>query len=221
MADRTSSPAPPRARPRAQSEARVEAYAHGRVPREVRRPQVLALATDLFVERGFAAASMDELAKRAGVSKPVIYDLIGSKEALFAEVCAQEASALADAVQAAVAGEQDQDRKLYAGALAFFRFAEERRAAWDALLSADAAPVNAELTAARRYQAASVARMLAQAAESSGTALDPILADAIAHAINGALEALSVWWRDHPQLSAEALAAIADGLFTPGLKART
>jgi AcrR family transcriptional regulator len=198
---------------------RVGAYAHGRVPRDVRRPQVLALASDLFIERGFAAASMDELAKRAGVSKPVIYDLVGSKEALFGEVCAQEAAALAEAVQSAVAAESDQDRKLYAGALAFFRFAEQRRAAWDALLSADAAPVNAELNAARRFQAASVARMLAEAAESTGAPLDPTFTDACAHAINGALEALSVWWRDHPAVSAEALATLADNLVSPGLRA--
>jgi AcrR family transcriptional regulator len=198
--------------------ARVEAYAHGRVPRDVRRRQVLALATELFVERGFAAASMDELAKRAGVSKPVIYDLIGSKEALFGEVCAQEAAALAVAVQTAVAAEPDQDHKLHAGALAFFRFAAQRRAAWDALLSADTAPVNAELAAARRLQAASVARMLAEGAASSGTQLDPIVVDACAHAINGAFEALSVWWRDHPSVSAEALAALANSLVMPGLR---
>jgi AcrR family transcriptional regulator len=178
----------------------------------------LELATALFVERGFAAASMDELAKRASVSKPVIYDLIGSKEALFGEVCGHEAAALAEAVQTAVAAQPDQEQKLHAGALAFFRFAERRRAAWDALLSADTAPVNAELAAARRLNAASVARLLAEAAASTGTELDPILADACAHAINGAFEALSVWWRDHPGVSAEALALLASNLVMPGLR---
>jgi len=202
----------------ATSGTQVAAYAHGRVPRDVRRRQVLELATELFVERGFAAASMDELAKRAGVSKPVIYDLIGSKEALFGEVCAQEAAALALAVQTSVAAEPDQELKLHAGALAFFRFAAQRRAAWDALLSADTAPVNAELAAARRLQAASVARMLAEGAASSGAELDPIVVDACAHAINGAFEALSVWWRDHPTVSAEALAALANSLVLPGLQ---
>jgi AcrR family transcriptional regulator len=220
VAGRISTPSPTSKRgPAGAAAARVESYAHGRVPRDVRRRHVLALASELFIERGFNAASMDELAKRAGVSKPVIYDLVGSKEALFGEVCAQEAAALADTVQRAVAAEPSQDRKLFAGALAFFRFAEQRRAAWDALISADAAPVNAELAAARRFQAASVARTLAEAAEVSGSAPDPILIDACAHAINGALEALSVWWRDHPSLGAEALAAIADGLVSPGLQA--
>ena len=197
----------------------IHAFAHGRVPRDIRRRQVLAVASDLFIERGFAAASMDELAKRAGVSKPVIYDLIGSKEALFGEICAQEATALGTAVQTAVSAEPDPDHKLHAGALAFFRFAEQRRAAWHALLTADAAPVNEELAAARRFHAAAVARMLAEGAAVTGTELDPALADACAHAINGAFEALSVWWKDHPSVSAETLATIASGLVAPGLRA--
>lgn len=197
----------------------VDAFAHGRVPRDVRRRQVLAVATDLFIERGYAAASMDELAKRAGVSKPVIYDLVGSKEALFGEICAQEAKALAGSVEAAVSAEPDPDHKLHAGALAFFRFAEARRAAWHALLTADNAPINEELAAARRLQAATVARLLAEGAAVTGTELDPALADACAHAINGAFEALSVWWKDHPSVSADTLASVASGLVAPGLRA--
>ncbi|MBM4363784.1 MAG: helix-turn-helix transcriptional regulator, partial [Deltaproteobacteria bacterium] len=103
--------------------AEVAAYPHGRVPREVRRRQVVALAEELFGERGFQAASMDELARRAGVSKPVIYDLVGSKEELFHEVLARESAELAARVEAAVEGEAVREQKLHAGALAFFRFA--------------------------------------------------------------------------------------------------
>src|ERR1035441_8763922 len=58
----------------------VANYRTGRVPRAVRSAQLLELADQLFAERGFHAASMDELARRAGVSKPVIYDHFGSKE---------------------------------------------------------------------------------------------------------------------------------------------
>ena len=199
--------------------AQVAEFARGRVPRELRRTQVLAVAAELFIERGFAAASMDELARRVGVSKPVIYDLVGSKEALFGELVAQEAQELSRAVQAAVDGELDQDEKFHAGALAFFRFAEQRRRAWDALLTADAAPVNAELAAARRYHASQVAAMLARGAAEQGGSADPLVVDACAQAINGACEALAAWWTQHPHLSAEALAAIVTGLVRPGLTA--
>jgi len=58
----------------------VEDYAHGRVPRAVRERQLLELAEELFAERGYGGASMEELARRAGVTKPVVYELFGSKE---------------------------------------------------------------------------------------------------------------------------------------------
>ena len=93
----------------------VSGYQHGRVPRGLRRKQVLAEAHDLFVELGYHRASMDELARRVGVSKPVIYDLAGSKEELFRDVMAEMTAELTEHVSAAVAGERDVSRMLHAG----------------------------------------------------------------------------------------------------------
>jgi len=198
--------------------AQVAEFTHGRVPRQLRKRQVLAVASELFVERGFVEASMDELARRVGVSKPVIYDLVGSKEALFGEVVAAEAAELAAAVERAVSSEREPDARLYAGALAFFRFAEERREAWDRLLIADAAPVNAELAATRRFHRKAVASLLARDAAESGAEVDPVMLDACAQAINGAFESLAMWWKEHPSVSAETLAALATGLVARGLQ---
>jgi AcrR family transcriptional regulator len=180
---------------------------------------VLSVASVLFVERGFAETSMDELARRVGVSKPVIYDLVGSKEALFREIVAQEADNLSRAIEFAVDAEPNSDNKLYRGALAFFRFAQDRRAAWDVLLSAETAAVSAELAAARRMQAAAVARLLARSAAEDGHPADSVLVDACAHAINGAFEALATWWSQHPTYSAESVATLATNLVQPGLRA--
>ncbi|MDT5275435.1 MAG: hypothetical protein QOG95_2367, partial [Mycobacterium sp.] len=44
-----------------------------RLPRDERRGQLLIAASEIFVDRGFHAAGMDEIAERAGVSKPVLY----------------------------------------------------------------------------------------------------------------------------------------------------
>src|SRR5689334_17478797 len=84
-------------------ESDVAAYPRGRVPREVRRRHVIALATELFVERSYDGTSMDELARRAGVSKPVVYDLVGSKEELFRDVMTVEAEELSRRISSAVA----------------------------------------------------------------------------------------------------------------------
>jgi AcrR family transcriptional regulator len=195
----------------------VAGYPHGRVPRALRMQQVLAAAEALFVERGYAQASMDELARRVGVSKPVIYDLVASKEQLFGALVAAEAQALAAEVEGAVTNDTDPTTRLYAGALAFFRFAERRRAAWNALYTAEGAPVSVELTQVRRFHARSIAALLARGAQDLGKPVDAVLLDASAQAINGAFEALAEWWKAHPHVSAETLAELATALVARGL----
>src|SRR3954470_13792186 len=114
--------------------ARIEDFRHGRVPRAVRERQLVELGEQLFAERGFAKASMDELARRAGVTKPVIYELFGSKEGLF-EVCLEGlalrlAGSIAEAARGAdqeIPSVPDPEARLRAGGLAFLRFAAENR----------------------------------------------------------------------------------------------
>ncbi|MGZ6966617.1 MAG: helix-turn-helix domain-containing protein, partial [Acidimicrobiia bacterium] len=57
-----------------------------RLPAEQRRTQLVAVAVEVFGERGFHATSMDEVAEAAGVTKPVLYQHFPSKRALFREL---------------------------------------------------------------------------------------------------------------------------------------
>lgn len=197
----------------------VAAYPHGRVPREVRRKHLVAVATELFIEKGFEGASMDELARRVGISKPVVYDLVGSKQDLYRDVVSVQASELAERIGAAVSQEPRREERLHAGALAFFRFVAERRPAWVALMSAESAPMIEEVHAARRLHTQLIASFLAQGAAEVGNTSDPTMTDACARAINGATEALALWWSEHPDVSPESLAELLTRLVTPGLLA--
>jgi AcrR family transcriptional regulator len=199
--------------------ALVAEYGHGRVPKELRRRQILGVATDLFIESGFSSVSMDEIARRVGVSKPVVYDAFGSKEELFHEVVAGEVRRLGARVEAAVDAEPDPTQKLRSGTLAFFRFIGERRAAWRALMAYPEAPMSIEIAGARRTHARTVATLLARAAVETGKPVEPIILDAVAHAINGANEALALWWHEHPEFTPEALSEIVTQLVAPGLLA--
>src|SRR6185295_12437482 len=152
-------------------------YPRGRVPREVRRRQVIQLASELFTERGYDGASMDELARRARVSKPVIYDLVGSKEELFRDVMTVEAEELARRISEAVVHEPAGEPRLRAGAVAFFRFVGERRESWASLMAMDAAAVTREVARARRYHTKIVAGLLAQGAAELGNEADPLVTD--------------------------------------------
>src|SRR3977135_2603002 len=61
----------------------VNGYRHGRVPRDVRRGQLLELAEELFMEKGYGGFSIDDLCRAAGVSRPIVYEHFGSKDGVY------------------------------------------------------------------------------------------------------------------------------------------
>ncbi len=75
-----------------------------RMTGQQRREQLLDVAKKLFAERGFDATSIEEIAHRAGVSKPVVYEHFGGKEGLYAVVVDREMQSLLDKVTSALTG---------------------------------------------------------------------------------------------------------------------
>lgn len=67
-----------------------------------RRAQLLEVSRGLFAEKGFDMTSVEEIAARAGVSKPVVYEHFGGKEGVYAVVVDREVTALTDALTAAL-----------------------------------------------------------------------------------------------------------------------
>ena len=175
------------------------------MPRAVRERQLLALAEELFAERGYDAASMDELARRAGVSKPVVYDVVGSKEELFERCFERAGDELATAMaEAATAHEGDMASVLRASALAFLDFVAHHQRAWAVLYALDSrGRTDSQLQRIRGRQAAFVAGLLAEVADD----LDPARTEAVAFMLNGAFEALAHWRRRQPTTVTDETAA--------------
>ena len=211
--------------------ARIEDFRHGRVPRALREGQLVELGEQLFAERGFAKASMDELARRAGVTKPVIYELFGSKEGLF-EACLEglamrlaesiaeaargaDAERGADAARGADAGIEarpDPEARLRAGGLAFLRFAADNRVAYELLYEgrfSDAA------VRVRKRQAALILELMREIAPDD---VDPRELEVAANAVNSAYEGVAHWMWDHPEMDVEQLADWTVELLLPGLR---
>lgn len=67
-----------------------------------RRQQLLDIGRALFAERGFEGTSVEEIAAKAGVSKPVVYEHFGGKEGLYAVVVDREMRQLLDMVTGAL-----------------------------------------------------------------------------------------------------------------------
>jgi AcrR family transcriptional regulator len=200
--------------------ADISQYAHGRVPRDVRRAQIAELAEELFAEHGYAGVSMAELSRRAGVTKPVVYEIFGSKEGLYRACVERTAGDLAERVTSAVTATDAPIDQLRAGVAAWFAFAAEHRRAWDVLYAGEGRFADA-IETVRRRQAALVAGLLGAIARERGVELDARQLDATAQAINGATETVAMWAKDHADLSPEVLADWSVALLGPGLLAMT
>ncbi|CAM5251933.1 TetR/AcrR family transcriptional regulator OS=Streptomyces alboniger OX=132473 GN=CP975_20255 PE=4 SV=1 [Streptomyces alboniger] len=185
-----------------------------RMPRAVREQQMLDAAVRIFGQRGFRAASMDEIAELAGVSKPLVYLYLNSKDDLFTACIRREAAALVDAVRDGVsaAAGQSADRQLWSGLRAFFTHTAERPDGWAVLHSqarTQGEPFAAEVAAMREEILAFVTSLIAEAArEAHG---DPSLpareVAGLAQALVGAAESLAGWANTDTSVSAREAAA--------------
>ncbi|GAO09341.1 putative TetR family transcriptional regulator [Streptomyces lydicamycinicus] len=169
-----------------------------RVPRAVREQQMLDAAVLTFARRGYRAASMDEIAELAGVSKPLVYLYLNSKEDLFNTVIRRESAALVAAVTSAVEPGAAADRQLCSGLKGFFAHTAEHPYGWAVLhqqARTHGEPFAREVAALRAEIVAFVTELLGAAAKEAGCVGELVEREVagLAHALVGAAESLAEW----------------------------
>jgi AcrR family transcriptional regulator len=102
-----------------------------------RRRQLLDVALDVFGARGFYGTSVEEIAERAGVTKPVVYQHFDSKRDLYFELVTEVGNRLAVAVTEAATGAGRPRDQVLAGFRAYFSWVERHPSAFQLLVSAD------------------------------------------------------------------------------------
>jgi AcrR family transcriptional regulator len=107
-----------------------------RLPADQRRRQLLDVARDVFAEGGFHATSMDDVALRAGVTKPVLYQHFPSKRALYIELLNDTGSHLLAQLAAATERAPSGRERVEAGFAAYFRFVVSNRSSFRLLFGA-------------------------------------------------------------------------------------
>jgi len=182
-----------------------------RLPRDVRERQILDAAVRVFSRYGYHNASMDEISVVAGVSKPMIYAYLGSKEDLFGACIRREATLLLEAVTRGIRAELSPDMQLWHGLGAFFRFVGANRESWRVLhrqATSQGGPFSEEVLAMRGRAIALVDALLVRTATSRGLDEQATRAtEALAAALVGSAESLADWWLDHPDISDRTLAS--------------
>lgn len=108
-----------------------------RLPRLARRRQLLSAAQEVFVENGYHAAAMDEIADRAGVSKPVLYQHFPGKLELYLALLDLHVDDMVNRVRDALASTHENKLRVQATFQAFFDFVSTQGEAFRLVFESD------------------------------------------------------------------------------------
>ncbi len=178
-----------------------------------RREVIERAATEVFAERGYEGASVDEIALRSGVSAPVVYDHFASKRELHRRLLERTRGDLLEMWRASLAGDDPADERIPRALDAWARYVEShpfaarmffREASGDPDVQSDHREVQGQARAA-------LAMLLSQepgAGEISGST-DPESLEMAAEVMRAGLAGLAVWWIEHPHIPRERIVATA------------
>jgi AcrR family transcriptional regulator len=160
-----------------------------------RRQQLLEVARELFGQRGYEATSIEEVAARADVSKPVVYEHFGGKEGLYDVVVDREMRVLLERFQSALSSGGQPRELLERAALALLDYIEEdtdgfRVLTRDSPVTSGAGTFSSLIgEVARRVE-----HILGQQFGARG--YDPQLAALYSQALVGMVALVGQWWLD-------------------------
>jgi AcrR family transcriptional regulator len=169
-----------------------------RLARAKRERLMLRAAGEAFATQGFHGSSMDDIARAAGITKPMLYRYFGSKEGLYAAYLQTTGHELVDEMRAPETRGEPPEVRLRAGVRAFLNYVKEHRAGWTVLHVETTVPADAE-----------VAHEVAELRGRIIRLLTTLFGDeAFAHAFTGAAESLATWWVNQPNPSIDEASAI-------------
>jgi len=177
----------------------------------VREPLILAVAGQVFAQDGYERASMDRIAARADLSKPMLYAYFGSKEGLYSAYIELTGGELVERLVAADRAADHTDR-IRAVTAEFLAFVSEQGDGWRVLF----AEMNAnrplvEIVAQLRTRIISEVRMMLEGSDGRAGLRAPA-SEGVAAAIVGAGESLANWWITHPEVTREDVTGWYAGL---------
>ena len=108
-----------------------------RLPRSARRKQLLAAAQQIFVAHGYHAAAMDDIAERAGVSKPVLYQHFPGKLELYLALLDTHCDAIIAKVRDAMHATPDNKERVTGAVRAYFDFMDHESEAFRLVFESD------------------------------------------------------------------------------------
>ena len=181
-----------------------------------RRAQLVEIGKKVFAARGFEATSVEEIAEKAGVSKPILYQHFGGKEGLYAVIVDREMERVISMISSTISTGTPRER-VERSALGFLSYVRDHPDGF-AVLAHDAPVGNRE---------GSMASVLSELAEKTSAVFARALKDAgaspksapiYAHALIGMVTFVGQWWRDVRKPPVEVVASHIAALSWKGLE---
>jgi AcrR family transcriptional regulator len=180
-----------------------------------RREQLISVGRQLFAERGFEATSIEEIAVRAKVSKPVVYEHFGGKEGLYAVVVDREVRSLLDRITTALTAGHPREL-LEQAALALLDYIEGETDGFRVLVrDSPVLSPNGTFSSILNDVAHQVEHILG--AEFKARGFDPKLAELYSQALVGMVALTGRWWLEVRKPRKEAVASHLVNLAWNGL----
>jgi AcrR family transcriptional regulator len=178
-----------------------------RLPRSARRKQLLAAAQEVFVAQGYHSAAMDDIAERAGVSKPVLYQHFPGKLELYLALLDTHCDAIVAKVREAMAATSDNKERVSGAVRAYFDFVDHESGAFRLVFESDLRNEPAVRERVERVEQGCIAAITDTIISDTGVSRSR--AELLASGLVGAAETAAQFWlaggRKVPKAEAEAL----------------
>ncbi|KHL08237.1 UNVERIFIED_CONTAM: TetR family transcriptional regulator [Mumia flava] len=188
----------------------------GRLPRSARRAQLLEAARGVFVDNGYHAAAMDDIAERAGVSKPVLYQHFPGKLELYLALLDSACDTVVDAVRDALASTDDNKERVQATIEVFYNYVASDQAAFRLVFESD---ITSDPEVRRRVDRVNeeTAKAIAEVIHDD-TKLPPVASELLAVSLVGMAHVGARYWLDQSsELSREHAVAMVSALSWRGI----
>jgi AcrR family transcriptional regulator len=193
----------------------------GRLPRSARRAQLLVAAQEVFVANGYHAAAMDDIAERAGVSKPVLYQHFPGKLELYLALLDQHVEGLGEQVRTALQATDDNKLRVEGCISAYFEFVDDPGGAFRLVFESDLRNEPAVRERVERSLQISVDALADTIARDTGLSRGE--AELLSCGLAGLAEVSARWWlasegpAPRGQVAKERAVALLSGLAWRGI----
>jgi len=187
---------------------------------EVRRERLVEAATQVFAERGYEGARVEQIADAADVSPGLLYRHFEGKQELYTEILQLANRELMAHLTQAAAPDLPTSERVRRGLDAFFTFVESHRQLWQMLMKDVLEPDIAEIREGVVTRSVGIIAALAAQDYERGDGDMPheLELEGVAVVVVGSAVSLASWWNEHPDLPRSMIVALAMEVLWVGLE---